>query len=821
MNNEIGKYLGEIVTEVENTTISDYNLDVFKSFEDFDLINFHVLNKHILENGNRDLFIGIPEENYRENFFESVFYAVTLVKLFQNYCSYKQAFPELKSNDIIFTRNRIYKYLGTRDGRMIVEYKFPKKNEKNSHSEIPKGIYTKLDETFDFQKRVTVQRLEGYNTFLKTIFRDATFPLMTEFGHKTLIISDKKLTRINENIPFRYYSRNGVDRHSIPVDTIIEVCNSFTVAETLIQNKEWTSTFDEVIIIGDAKYRDQIFPNIQNGKWNGHFKSIILIGTEKPTTQQEFLQWNWSKREIILAHQQEPNTIQSIEVSDERLTTSFKDFHNYVEGLKTTLRIDATHLLRFTNFFLRQIITGYDAIVANEQYLQRVKVHLDDKEFDQIVLPKVEYNRIRKQEIVDNIYKYFEQLSSTNQSENKKWQQILSIAREQKIFLLVDKRQGEPLRLFLKANEIRNIRLIVNKKLPNLLYFDDFIKDAALNISSATLIVSYLSDPKIFNQLMEVNGTVKILCYEGLDVQIFKNLIAKEENILAKNISHVDRNHFVKAKFKIPEIPIIQTKFYKDIFEFKELTTLRSFNSDGEPSNEGIWYELQFDDGTEDILMASKKVSWVVDGQQTEVELEDCNIGFEIKYYKNSDKNAFQELLKLKDGKGLLESINKSSTLWKNALKTLLLQFKSINKVYKEVMNGNNLVAEKSFERYFDKECSTLFPSEKILEAIYNCFRRNRYSGNTFMTNYNAILSDAALHKSVSIKFGHYLSRLLSGDLTTSIDEVINEANELPNEVKDKVLSFIKVGTIISKNILRSNDTRIPIQSELDFQGQN
>ena len=48
MNTEIKEYINAIINEIENSTIADYNLETFDELEDFDLINFHLLNKHIL-----------------------------------------------------------------------------------------------------------------------------------------------------------------------------------------------------------------------------------------------------------------------------------------------------------------------------------------------------------------------------------------------------------------------------------------------------------------------------------------------------------------------------------------------------------------------------------------------------------------------------------------------------------------------------------------------------------------------------------------------------------------------------------------------------
>ncbi len=811
MNKEIRTYIRSVIDEIENSSIADYNLECFDDFEGFDLLNFHILNRHILANDETDLFIGIPEEDYRENFFESVFYGVSLVKLFQNYFTYKKAEPAIKAGDIIFSNNRIYEYLGNSYGMMNLRLKFPASNERNAIIQKNRGIYTKLNDKFDFKRRRTVEYLEGYYKFLQSTFRDNKFPLMTEFVHRTLIISDKKLTKVNENIPFRYHSRTGVVKHNLPIDTLIEVCNSFTVAKNLIQQDKIPNDFDEVIIIGDAKYREEIFADIQSSKWQGHFKSIILIGTDKPRTVHQFREWNWTKREIIIAHNQEPNGLKPLLVKNDKLVSAVNTFHDYIENVNRTHRTDISYLLKFVNFFFRQVIIGDDGYSACENYLQRVKNHLEEKEFEGLLLPAVNYNQFHKQEIISNILDYFFKIKELVLGHNTKWETINALANNRKIVLLVDKRQADPLRVFLKANDIRNIKLVTNKKAGKITLLDDYIHDKILNTPEKVLIVSYLSDPNLYNQLMEVKGSVQALCYDKLDSQILENLKAKEENALAKHISHSDRSYFVNTIFQIEERPIIQTPFFNNVLEFKEPSiSRRGFNIDGEPSNEGVWYQLKFMDGSEDILMASKTVIWLADGQQTEITIEECVPGAEIKFYKNTNKQEFQELLKIEVGKELFAEIDHYSVLWKNALKTLLMQFKSIKRLHHEVMNGTEIVSEKHFEKYFEKDCTTVFPSDKILEAIFNCFKRHRYSDNMYVKNFNNILKAASSHKSVSIKFGHYLSNLFSGDLTTDIDEVISEANSLPEDLKKKILSFIKVGIVRSKSILN-------IQSEFNF----
>ena len=824
MNSEIRNYIRAVIDEVENTTISDYNLDTFDELEDFDLINFHLLNKHILENENIDLFVGIPEEDYRENFFESIFYSVTVVKLFQNYCTYQNTLPELKTNDIIFTKNRIYKYLGTRNNKMILGFKFPKKNEKNSLSEIPKGIFTKLDPNFDFQKRRTVECLKGYYEFLQQTFMDDNFPLMTEYAHKTLIISDKKFTRVNENIPFRYYSRNGVETHNIPVDTLIEVFNSFTVAKNLIERGEINGNFDEIIIIGDAKYREEIFNEILQCKWLGYFKSIILIGSAKPSTKNSFREWNWTKREIIIAHRQDPTELIPLIVFNDLLVEEINNLNDYLTKCSFQYRgLDITYLLKFTNFFLRQIITGVAAISTFDNYLQRIKNHLDEKELDGIILSSVGYSQPLKNEIIKNILNYYSRIRDLVLTNNVKWNKLLSLSKEgRKIFLLVDKRQVESLRLYLKANDIRHIKLVSTKKVQGATLLDDWLKDTNANTSDMTLIIAYLNNQDLYNQLMEVKGRVQVLCYNNLDIQIFNNLKAKEENELTKHISHTDRNYFVKTTFETKVKPIVETPFFKNIFDFSDsFQNSKYYNRDGEPSKEGNYYEINFFDGSTDIVEGTKRVFWIEGESRTDINIDECNAGMMVKYYKNDNKTVFNELLKARDSQDTLVGIDEYAVMWREALENLRNQYPNLDRLYKEIFQNKPVIQPSAFKGYFKNDSVTKFPQTEVLDAIYNCFKRNKYSSNIFMKSINEIKNAASQNLTIRIKFGRQLSKFLSMENDIDLNELNNDIENLPAMQRKLADAFIKNGIIKTIKLLSKTDERISIQPELNFQGHN
>lgn len=821
MKIELQKYITSIIDEIKHSSIEDFNLKAFNDFKNFDFINFHLLNKHIFENGKEDLFIGIPEDDYREHFFKSIFYAVVSVKLFQNYCAYTYSNPELVTNDIIFTRKKIYKYLGTTGNYMNLVPKFPTRNQKDAIVQVPKGVFTKLNQEFDFKKRKTVEYLEGFSEFLNSSFNINNFPLLTRFTHKTLIISDKKLTRVNEYIPFKYHSKNGTDIYKLPFDSVIEICNSYTVAESLIESGKIDQHFDEIIIIGDAKYRDELFPNIQNGKWNGYFNSIVLIGTNKPSIQHRFKQWNWTKREIIIAHNHEPNEVMGLLVEDEELNAIIRELDSFLQDCKSRYSLDIQYLLKFTNYFLRQITVGVETVNVNfGSYLARVRSHLSSHEFESLVFsaPKINYSNQIKDEIINAAYSYFERMAALLLLRNRKWQKIVQLASEGKQFiLLVDGRDYETVLQQIKKAGISSIKLITTKH-GSQLTFDKWLDDAGRYLFETHLVIPYLNSISIYNKLLEIRGRVHVMGYDKLDAHILINLKAKEDKELATHINHPDRSLFINSKLKVNIKEIEKIPFYHNIFEFSETAGVsKRYTRDGDPSGEDVFYEVTFDNGFTDVLQGSKRVIWIDVDSSTELTIQECFVGAVIKYYKNESRELFNELLRIKDSGNVLGHIDEFAKLWRIALGKLKQQYPNLERLYKEIFQGKSPIQFQAFKSYFSPDSKTVFPQSEVLEAIYRMFKRNGYSDNEFTNNYQAIKTAASQHISIKVKFGRQLSKLLSEGADIDLNELLSEIDELPVELKQRVGAFIKSGTIKIIKPISNSDERILAKSTADI----
>lgn len=820
MDKELKQYIHSIIKEVKHSSIDDYNLEAFSSFEKFDFINFHLLNKHIFENGNKDLFIGFPQHDFREHFFESIFYAVSLVKLFQNYCSYKREEPLLQTGDVIFSNKKIFTYLGKQGNQILVRQKFGNDKTNTIHY-LKEAFAIKLDSAFDFQKRKTVECLQGFSDFLNSVFKIKDFPLLTQFTHKTLIISDKKLTKVNEYIPFKYHSKNGTDTYRLPFDSVIEICNSYTVAESLIESGKINQHFDEIIIIGDAKYRDEVFPNIQNGKWNGYFNSIILIGSNRPSIQHTFRLWNWTKREIIIAHNHEPNEIMGLLVEDEELNTIIRNFDSFLQDCKFRYSLDIQYLLKFTNFFLRQIIGCVQTTNVNfDNYLARVRNHLSSHEFESLVFssPRINYSNQIKEEIINSAFSYFERIAALLMLRNYKWQKIVQLASEGKqLVLLVDGRDYEIVSQQIKKANIRSIKLITTKH-GSQLTFDKWLDDAGRYLYEAHLVIPYLNNQALYNKLLEVRGKVSVLGYKKLDGHILTNLKVKEDAELAKHINHPDRNLFTISKLDVPKKEIDESPFYNNIFELSETSGLsKKYTRDGEPSGEDVFYEITFDNGFTDILLGSKRVIWMDIDSSTDLTIQECFVGAMIKYYKNESRELFNELLRIKDSGNVLGHIEEYAKLWRKALEQLYKQYPNIERLYKVIFQERSPIQLQAFKSYFSPDSKTIFPQSEVLEAIYRTFQRNGYSGNDFTNNYQALKAAASQHISIKVKFGRQLSKLLSESNDIDLNELLSEIDDLPTEFKQRIGKFIKSGTIKIIKPISNGDERILAKSKTNI----
>jgi hypothetical protein len=100
MKNKIKSYLDLIHSEILECYADEINLREtdFEKYSTFDFVNFHLIYQYILDDNSEknDFFISISEDEYRRNFFTSIFHSIVLIKLYQNYFNYEKINPPIE-----------------------------------------------------------------------------------------------------------------------------------------------------------------------------------------------------------------------------------------------------------------------------------------------------------------------------------------------------------------------------------------------------------------------------------------------------------------------------------------------------------------------------------------------------------------------------------------------------------------------------------------------------------------------------------------------------------------------------------------------------
>src|SRR5690554_1129114 len=288
MKLQIQSYLTQINSEIQESYSDEINLREtdFEKYSIFDFVNFHLIYQHILndKSNKNDFFISIPEDEYRENFFASIFHSIILIKLYQNFFI-DRTNPPIEIGDLVYShkKKRVYQVRGKNSSGLTLQYQFPKKNEKGAKIQNRDNKFYKLNPNLS-NGRNTAKNIDNDVNYLNNVFGDS-FPFITDFKSRTLVIAEKKFFKESKFLPIRYTNKNGKISNDLPFFSyLVECCNDFDSAQNYLLNQK--QVFDEVIIIGDPKYRDN-FDFILQEKYRGKYKNIIIIGTEKPSSRSE------------------------------------------------------------------------------------------------------------------------------------------------------------------------------------------------------------------------------------------------------------------------------------------------------------------------------------------------------------------------------------------------------------------------------------------------------------------------------------------------------------------------------------------------------
>jgi len=815
MKKQIQNYLDQIYSEIQERYSDEINLREtdFEEYSIFDFVNFHLIYQYILDDkiGKADFFISIPEDEYRENFFGSVFHSIVLIKLYQNFFYYERnTSPTLEKGDLIYKKynreHRIFIIKNTDEERVKINFRFPKRNEIGINDFfIQKGNFTKLNPNLVDNKNA-LKNVDAYRNYLTVNFNDG-FPFITDFKNRTLVIAEKQFFKESKFLPIRYTNKNGRISNDLPFFSyLVECCNDFSSAQKFLLNQD--QRFDEVIIIGDSKYRDD-FDFILQEKYRDKYKNIIAIGTEKPSTENKFLEWCWSNDEVKIANSELPNNTRKVLLKNDNLYSLFTELKSEIQNIKNESKVNLSFVLKYTNFFFRMILVNTNLSRGiYQEYLDRLNHYFKSEAFleelHNLFYEKDIYNPDSIKEYEGRIFNLFSKISNTLESKNLKWDYIKRKAKEinpKSIYVVVEKKTYDAVFNQIKNETIHNIRLISDKRIDSSkLYLDKWLNDNQ-NSKNKLVIVPYLNNMELYTKMKSIKGNCDVLCYENLDEISFDKVKQVYQNQEKEKLNHKDRLEFLKTNFTYSLE--LKKRELDDIFSFD----LNSENFKNNPyeafdlPKESAVYEVQFSDGTIDKFESSKGVFLIENGEQIKTTIGELYSNATIRFYQNNSKEEFRKILKIFDTENLLDSFDKYSDSWKQTLKDLSIQFESIERLYDSLFSSYK-VNFSTFQNYLNTNCITRFPRVKTMEIIRDFCLKNNHANDLIVTEFDKFKVYSKKDHSIRQQAGKILGNELLDYIASNKEEKSDSLNKLPDDILEKLTATIQEKTIIKKTLV-------------------
>lgn len=609
-------------------------------------------------------------------------------------------------------------------------------------------------------------------------------------------------------MPIRYTNKNGKISNDLPFfNYMVECCNNFETAQSFLLNQG--QTFDEVIIIGDSKYREN-FDFILQEKYRDKYKNIIVIGTDKPSSENQFLQWLWSNDEVKIANYETPNETTKIKLNNNNLYSSFIELSKEIEKIKDESKVNLAFILKYTNFFLRMILVNTNLSKGiYQEYLDRLNHYFQSDSFsdelNNLFYEKDIYNPDIIKGFTDRIFNLFSKISRILENENLKWNYIKQKAKEpphKPIYLVVEKKNYDATYNQIKNEKINNIRLISDKRIDNSkLYLDKWINDEQQNSENRIMIIPYLNNLELYAKIKSVKGNCEILCYENLDEISFDNVEQAYQSEEKTKLNHRDRLAFFKTNFT--HSTEIKKRELDDIFAFD----LNNENFKNNPyeiidlPNEQAIYEIEFNDGTKDKFDSSKGVFLIENNEQIKATIGEIYVGATIRFYQNNSKEEFRKILKIFDSENLLDSFDKYADSWKQTLKDLSINFNSTEKLFDALFTSFK-INYNTFRLYLDEKSTTRFPRVKTLKTIRDFCLKNNRSNDLIVTEFEKFKVYSKKDHSIRQQAGKILGNDLLDYVASNKEEKSDSLKKLPNEILEKLTATIQEKTITKKTLV-------------------
>jgi len=788
--NNLASYYNQLLQQIETYLKKEYNSLGTVNFEQFDKVNFYLIDKAL--NKNQNLHIKTIQKTEKSKFYVPIVISTALSLFFKNYCDSDIVY---KIGDVLQKAGRRYKITGFNNGKYKLEFTI---SGVTSVAECTEKQIQKYDivKGHVSNRRVKV-RLDDYKKLFKGIFGTENFP--TNFKYKTAIILDwndfqtelkeQKTADLNllKSIPMQRINKNGGEYDcTLPIDPMIYIVPNYYVFQDFVKDKY---EVDSLILIGRNKYNSDYLEALANDIYNEEIKKTIIVGNEVFQDNTEtFIKWNWTQPEISFLKEEPIAKLKSEQVEDDDFINAIEDYYKYIKDFEQKYFTKLSDLIRFKKLLFNLALPNENSRLIN--YQDWVK---------DLMLKETE-NAI-KDVLIGQNENYFEQLSEADNLIDKVFSSFantkLNFIKEQQNFdiLLVPKRnlniwQKEFQHQFLK---IMTLSQFIKKQ-------PDFKKEKEVLLLS---IFGYEYSPHdLIEHLSSFPHSYSFLSYKE-EITALQEIKNRWSNIYSKEYCSTNRKKLTGLDFNYEEKPENISDLIENIAERAE----RERKQYDYESQENVNYALTFEENSDELIFDGSK-SVLLHLENRKEKIFNLMVGDKVRIYTNYTKERLYEIALAEDSANRFREIDRLANLWKDCLKQYFQNTQLTNTNYNEAdllleLNkcGLKVKSTLTINNWLFKERDKFPSSENSLLSIkqlINCSILN--------SNFKQVIEARRLYRGIMLSLGRNLS-----------DEVMDYV--LSNKkIKGKILQTFtdsEVHTFVDKSMpLLTIKTKIKTEEE-------
>jgi hypothetical protein len=222
-----------------------------------------------------------------------------------------------------------------------------------------------------------------------------------------------------------------------------------------------------------------------------------------------------------IANSEMPQHLKKQVIANNQLFEKLIELKSEIDLLKTENGVDISFILKYTNFYFRNIITDTPLSKGTyQEYCDRLTSYFKSEKFEEELNNQFYnrniYNPETIKESTEKIFKKFQEISTIIETQNHKWNFIKQRANElgsKRLYLIVEKKNYPVIYNQIQNHKISNIKLVSDKRIDNKIdYLQQWINSDDKNTENRNYIIPYLNSAEMFDTLSQLKGNCDVLC---------------------------------------------------------------------------------------------------------------------------------------------------------------------------------------------------------------------------------------------------------------------------------------------------------------------